>query len=343
MDVDERISAALGRAAPERPATSEVFERVASRKARRQAVRRLRAPALAVAVVAATAGGYLLLGRVFASPQAVRPAGESPTAPASPAADLRCPGPLPFEPGYLPAGFDPEPVAGPAPGAPPAEEGQLVIHYTDGERSVEVRRPGTLFLELAQEDDAPTIRVLGTRTADFGPVEPGGDRYIVQFLHPKGASFEERCALYSLNEEGLELDELLRVAEGLRPITATLQRCPNLDGSMPRPPDASAQAVDVALRFATALRSGDEATAAALLDPAGEGVDDIIGSSGPIPVRAVADGPVEGYGFVERDCGTEVTDRSWFVIVDDGSDSASLDTVLLLVLREDGWRIWGAY
>jgi hypothetical protein len=343
VDVDERISAALGRAAPERAATGEVFERVASRKARRRAVRRLRAPALAVAVVAATAVGFVLLGRVFTAPEPTRPAGPAPVAPSTPAEDLRCPGALPFEPGYLPSGFDPEPVAGPAPGAPPAEEGQLVIHYTDGRRSVEVRRPGTLFLELAQEDDAPTIRVLDTRTADFGPVEPGGDRYIVQFFHPKGASLEDRCSLFSLNEEGLELDELLRVAEGLRPITATLQRCPNLDGSMPRPPDASAQAVDVAVRFATALRSSDEATAAALLDPAGEGVDDIIGSSGPIPVRAVADGPVEGYGFVERDCGTEVADRSWFVIVDDGSDSASLDTTLFLIRREDGWRIWGAY
>ncbi|HYZ10537.1 MAG TPA: hypothetical protein VE962_01430 [Actinomycetota bacterium] len=341
MDVDDRIRTALGRAAPERPATGEVFEHVAARKARRRIVRRLGPPALAVAVVAASAGGYVVLGRFFAGPEEIRPGVASPVPP--PSSDLECPGPVPFEPGYLPPGFDPEPVAGPAPGAPPAEEGQQVIHYTDGRRSFEVRRPGTLFVELAQEDDAPTIRVLGTRTADFGPVEPGGDRYIVQFLHPKGSSFEDRCALFSLNEEGLELDELLRVAEGLRPITATLSRCPSLDGSMPRPPDASAQAVDVAVRFTTALRSGDEATAAALLDPAGEGVDDIIGSRGPIPARAVADGPVEGYGFVERDCGTDVADRSWFVIVDDGSDSASLDTTLLLIRRDDGWRIWGAY
>lgn len=220
MDVDERISAALGRAAPERPVTNEVFERVAARKTRRRAVRRLRAPALAVAVVAATAGGFVLLGRVFTAPEATRPAGPSPVAPTTPATDLRCEGTLPFEPGYLPEGFDPQPVVGPAPGAPPAEEGQLVIHYTDGERSVEVRRPGTLFLELAQEDDAPTIRVLGARTADFGPVEPGGDRYIVQFFHPKGASLDDRCALFSLDEHGLELPELLLVAESLRPTDA---------------------------------------------------------------------------------------------------------------------------
>jgi hypothetical protein len=217
VDIDERISAALGRAAPERPNTSEVFERVASRKTRHRAVRRLRAPALAVAVVAATAGGFVLLGRVFTAPEPTGPAVPFPVAPTSPAEDLRCPGALPFEPGYLPSGFDPQPVAGPAPGAAPAEEGQLVLHYTDGRRSVEVRRPGTLFLELAQEDDAPTIRVLGARTADFGPVVPGGDEYIVQFFHPKGASLNDRCALFSLNEHGLELEELLRVAEGLRP------------------------------------------------------------------------------------------------------------------------------
>jgi hypothetical protein len=221
VDVDDRITTALTRAAAERPATGEVFERVATRKDHRRTIRRLRGPALAVAGVAATAGGYLLLGRLFAAPDELRPGGvPTPITPSTPAADLRCPGPLPFEPGFLPAGFDPEPVDGPAPGAPPAEEGQLVIHYTDGERSVEVRRPGTLFLELAQEDDAPTIRVLDTRTADFGPVEPMGDRYIVQFVQPKGASLNDRCALFSLNEEGLELNELLRVAEGLRPTDA---------------------------------------------------------------------------------------------------------------------------
>ena len=220
MGGDDRIRTALERAAPERPGTGDVFERVAARKARRRAVRRLRGPALVVAVLAATAGGYVLLGRVFGSAEGVRPGTSSPFSPSSPAGDLRCPGTVPFEPGYLPQGFHPEPVSGPAPGAPPAEEGQMVFHYTDGLRSVEVRRPGTLFLELAQEDQAPTIRVLGARTASFGPVEPGGDRYIVQFVQPKGASFDDRCALYSLDEHGLELEELLRVAEGLRPTGA---------------------------------------------------------------------------------------------------------------------------
>lgn len=215
MDVDDRIRTALRRAAPERPATGEVFEHVAARRARRRVVRRLGPPALAVAVVAASAGGYVVLGRLFAGPEKVRPGVASPVPP--PSSDVECPGPVPVEPGYLPPGFDPEPVMGPAPGAPPAEEGQVVIHYTDGQRSIELRRPGTLFVELAQEDDAPTIRVLGTETADFGPVEPGGDRYIVQFPYPFGSSLEERCALFSLNEEGLNLHELLRVAQGLRP------------------------------------------------------------------------------------------------------------------------------
>jgi hypothetical protein len=351
VDFDERISAALGRAAPERPVTSEVFERVASRKARRRAVRRLRAPALAVAVVAATAGGFVLLGRVFTTPDATRPGAPLPIAPSVPAEDLRCPGALPFEPGYLPQGFDPEPAAGPAPGAPPAEEGQLVIHYTDGQRSVEVRRPGTLFLELAQEDDAPTIRVLGTRTADFGPVEPGGDRYIVQFFHPKGASLNERCALFSLDEHGLQLPELLRVAEGLRPSEdqgtssgGTFERCPDLDGSLPLSLDASSEATDAASRYVAALRAGDQETATALLDPAGLNLVDWVDAGGPIPVTVVDDGPaVDGYSFVEHDCGAEVTRRSWFVTIDDGSASASLDTTFFLIRREDGWRIWGGY
>jgi hypothetical protein len=127
-----------------------------------------------------------------------------------------------FSPGYLPDGFSSEPQPGPAPGAPPAEDGQVVFHWTDGERSVEARTPGTLFAELAQEDDAPTITVLGRETADFGPIAPMTEDYIVQFVYnpdglPDRVSGPAECGLWSLNEYGLSLDELIRVAEGLAP------------------------------------------------------------------------------------------------------------------------------
>jgi hypothetical protein len=121
-----------------------------------------------------------------------------------------------FEPTYLPPGFSEEAQPGPAPGGFPAEDGQVVVHWTDGEgRSVEARNPGTLFAELAQEDDAPTVEVLGRETPDFGPIAPMTEDYIVQFTI--GPS-DQRCSLWSLNEYGLPLDELLRIAEGLRAV-----------------------------------------------------------------------------------------------------------------------------
>ena len=78
--------------------------------------------------------------------------------------------------------------------------------------------PGTLFAELAQEDDAPTVTVLGEETADFGPIVPMEENYIVQFsIERKGVAVPRHpCSLWSLNEYGLPLNELLRVAEGLQ-------------------------------------------------------------------------------------------------------------------------------
>jgi hypothetical protein len=117
----------------------------------------------------------------------------------------------------MPEGFSEHVVSGPAPGAPPAEPGQSVVHYTDGGgRAFEIRRPGTLFVELAQGDDAPTIDVLGRETSSFGPIEPGGDSYIVQFIYrPAGEFIRRGCELFSINEYGLALGELLKIAEGI--------------------------------------------------------------------------------------------------------------------------------
>jgi hypothetical protein len=92
----------------------------------------------------------------------------------------------------------------------------MVIHYSDGTaRSVEVRRPGTLYVELALPDDAPTITVLGAQVNDVYPVSPDGIDLIVQFRYPVSASPDDACALWSLNAYGLGADELRKIAEGL--------------------------------------------------------------------------------------------------------------------------------
>lgn len=94
----------------------------------------------------------------------------------------------------------------------------MILHYRgSGSRAIEIRRPGTLFTELAQGNDAPTIEVLGSKTTGFAPMEPGGDDFIVQFSYPPHPQPHEWCARYSLNEYGVvPLEELKKVAEALR-------------------------------------------------------------------------------------------------------------------------------
>jgi hypothetical protein len=131
-----------------------------------------------------------------------------------------CEADIPFDVSFLPDGFDDHRWAGRAPdGAPLDEAGQYVVHYRgDNGAAIEIRRPGTLFAELAQFDDVPTIKVLGKDTAGFAPVNPGGDRFIVQFTYGDGVDdADDPCAMYSINEYGVPLETLKRVAVGLRP------------------------------------------------------------------------------------------------------------------------------
>ncbi len=139
----------------------------------------------------------------------------------------RCEGDIPFEPTYLPDGFGHDRSQGTSPrGRPPDDqspiggephEEQVIVHYRgpDG-RAIEIRRPGTLFAELAQADDAPTVYVLGAPTSGFGPLEPLSNDFIVSFRYPHDARPHQWCSYYSLNEYGLSLAELKKVATNLR-------------------------------------------------------------------------------------------------------------------------------
>jgi hypothetical protein len=251
MSLDDRLKRGLPRLAAETdPDVEPALQRVVSGGRRRKVMYRSGAALAAAAVVA---------GALFATPRvldalrgepAARPGGTATEAPpetgetATPTAGetgmqtdsgWAIAGPLTcyedgfgdtdlkFSPGYLPDGFSPEAVPGPAPGGFPAEEGQVVVHWTDGQgNSFEARNPGTLFVELAQEDDAPTITVLGEETPDFGPLAPMTHDYIVQFTYnpgglPDNVEGPADCGLWSLNEYGLSLGELKKVAEGLVP------------------------------------------------------------------------------------------------------------------------------
>jgi hypothetical protein len=134
--------------------------------------------------------------------------------------ERRCSKEIPFEPTYVPAGFERELIQGPAPGGrPPDGKRQVIFHLSSNDgRAIEVRRPGTLFAELALSDDAPTIHVLGADTANFGPIAPGGKEFIVFITYPLNADPDEGCASFSLNDAGVSLAELKKVAEGLQEV-----------------------------------------------------------------------------------------------------------------------------
>jgi hypothetical protein len=249
MSLDDRLRDGLPRlAADVDPPVDPSLRRVVQGGRRRRTLYRVGAGLAAAAVIAAAAVG---VPRALEAVRGERPPvgfGEQPTAspkespaeatptptptpsegPASVVLTGRCPGELGFEPTYLPEGFAPEPVLGPAPQSIyPVEDGQGVVHWTDGERFIEVRRPGMLFVEIVQEEGAPTITVLGQETDGIGPVVPNyeegpaGEDFMVQFFFPAGSERGDDpaadCTFHSITEYGLDREKIVRVAEGLRP------------------------------------------------------------------------------------------------------------------------------
>ncbi len=145
--------------------------------------------------------------------------GPSPTDSGKPSVKSACEPDIPFEVTYLPDGFSKHVFAGQVQESRRRDrDGQVIFHLRGRDsRAIEIRRPGTEFSELAQGDDAPTIEVLGTETAGFAPISPGSDDFIVQFTYPPDARSTNHCAIYSLNEYVVSLQQLKRVAQGLRP------------------------------------------------------------------------------------------------------------------------------
>jgi hypothetical protein len=50
-----------------------------------------------------------------------------------------------------------------------------------------------------------------------------------------------------------------------------------------------------------------------------------------------------GGELVRFSCGNDVAAYTVAISIDDGTDSASADFTIYLVLREAGWKVWGAY
>jgi hypothetical protein len=117
--------------------------------------------------------------------------------------------------------------------------------------------------------------------------------------------------------------------------------CPGITDAVPPGEDAAPTAEAAATAFVRASLSGDDATVAAYSDPvASENRVDITAAATTDPVlgdASAADDPIASA------CGPEVAGLSWAVTIDDGTDSASMDFVLYLIRRADGWKVWGMY
>lgn len=89
--------------------------------------------------------------------------------------------------------------------------------------------------------------------------------------------------------------------------------------------------------------TGDEAAVAELLDPSvpREAQFPIEFAEGAEPT--VISTNASGGSLVEFGCGNDIGAHTVAVTVDDGTDSASLDFTIYLVLREAGWTLWGVY
>jgi hypothetical protein len=117
--------------------------------------------------------------------------------------------------------------------------------------------------------------------------------------------------------------------------------CPGTTDAVPPGEDAAPTAEAAATAFVRASLSGDDAMVAAYSDPvASENRVDITAAATTAPVlgsASAADDPIASA------CGPEVAGLSWAVTIDDGTDSASMDFVLYLIRRADGWKVWGMY
>lgn len=102
-------------------------------------------------------------------------------------------------------------------------------------------------------------------------------------------------------------------------------------------------ASEVAARFASAYVAADQATLDQVLDPSvpKDAELRVVIAEGAEPT--VLGTNLSGAGIDEFSCGNDVAAHTVTVAIDDGSSNVSADFIVYLVLREDGWKVWGVY
>jgi hypothetical protein len=119
--------------------------------------------------------------------------------------------------------------------------------------------------------------------------------------------------------------------------------CPDARDARPVEAGEWSEAGRVAHDFDLALQADDAATLSELADPSVRSLDQgwrPTGSSDP----QVATNVPSGFYLPEvtNGCGSLVALRTWGVVLSDSGQEGARETTYLLVLRPDGWKVWGS-
>ncbi len=119
--------------------------------------------------------------------------------------------------------------------------------------------------------------------------------------------------------------------------------CPDLADAPEPDRNWADEASAAALRFVDAYEANDAGALAQLVDPSvpSDAVWPILRSPGVTP--SVTGTNARGGDLVNFGCGNDVDAYTVAITIDSGTNSASLDFTLYLILRSDGWKVWGAY
>jgi hypothetical protein len=120
------------------------------------------------------------------------------------------------------------------------------------------------------------------------------------------------------------------------------EACPDMKGVIEAD---GAGADEAALRFSRLWASGRHGQAHRFMDRSARKLENWAAAGDPkkMAILHAPGKPARHDGLVRYGCGPAVADKSWEVVIDEGTPSSSLDFTIYLVRRAGGWKVWGSY
>jgi hypothetical protein len=129
----------------------------------------------------------------------------------------------------------------------------------------------------------------------------------------------------------------------LEGVEQALPRCPDVTAALPTEEANTEEAATIALRFDASIFV-DDGEYRELVDPVVRFPSDWFPARGQEPgledVAFIAGVPATSGEAVQRSCGSDVAEKTWQVVLGDAEYGLALVSYYL-VLRPDGWRVWG--